>query len=93
MQDPNMSAGSIAQCPYCGHKDPQHRNKVGEAAVMVCTDCGRLWMASVIGSVYRGEIGHGYVQLIWENRGMRVDAEGRLRVERLPSGIEEGADE
>jgi DNA-directed RNA polymerase subunit RPC12/RpoP len=88
MATETIASAEVARCPYCGHKDAQHRAKVGEAALMVCTDCGRIWMASVIGSVYRGEIGHGRVQLIWENAPIRVDADGRIRVEK-PHNIEE----
>ena len=76
-------------CPRCGHEDREWREtlRVGDSRMLFCTDCGVAWHAIIVGSYYVGEIGHGRVMPMVQNRCLKVDPCGNLRT--IPPAKEE----
>lgn len=68
-------------CPECGHEDPdlQLTGKVGDSSFMFCSQCHLAWHWIIVGSCYIGELGHGRVYPMGQNRRLKVDSEGNLR--------------
>lgn len=61
-------------CPYCGHHDRLNRMvTVGDSAFFACSDCNRLWMATLVGYAYSGGIGHGTAIPMVQNRALAVE--------------------
>lgn len=71
---------TAAVCPYCEHRDLVNRMvAVGDSSFFACSECNRLWMATLVGYAYSGGIGHGKAIPMVQNRAITV-VDGLLTV-------------
>lgn len=70
-------------CPECGHEDDPAigaRVGVGGSAIMFCDGCGLVWLAVNVGTRWVGPVGHGRAIPLFQNRRLRADHAGNLRL-------------